>query len=119
MEEPVRSAKKKKRKRSITESRATTTSNATRVGRSGRSNQTTTSALSQYSYESKVNSLVNASIPLLELFSVVDDVFDEHDAFAPDKIRAGLGRIYRQWKKSRAQLDPEFQERRFEQKDTS
>lgn len=39
--------------------------------------------------------------PLLELFSVVDDVFTEADAFNADKRRQGYGRIYRAWKKTR------------------
>lgn len=47
-------------------------------------------------------------IPLLELFAAVDDVFTEADAFQPEHIRQSLGRIHRQWKVTRAALDPDF-----------
>jgi hypothetical protein len=41
---------------------------------------------------------------LLELFSVVDDVFTEENALAADNRAKGLGRIYRAWKQVRADL---------------
>lgn len=52
-------------------------------------------------------------VPLLEMFSVVDDVFDEADAFAPEKIHKSLGRIYRQWMDTREALDPGFDRERY------
>lgn len=51
--------------------------------------------------------------PLLELFAVVDDVCQEPDLFEPAKYRATLGRIYRQWLKTRTALDPTFDSKRF------
>ena len=47
-------------------------------------------------------------MPLLELFAVTDDVFTEVDAFSAEKRQASLGRIYRQWKRTRKSLDPDF-----------
>jgi hypothetical protein len=47
-------------------------------------------------------------IPLLEMFAACDDVFTTEDSFAPEHIHKSLGRIYRQWKKTRAELDPDF-----------
>lgn len=47
-------------------------------------------------------------IPLLELFAAVDDVFTEADAFQSEHIHQSLGRIHRQWKETRAALDPDF-----------
>jgi hypothetical protein len=48
--------------------------------------------------------LAAAIAPLLELFAVVEDVFTEEDALAAEKRATSLGRIYRQWKKSRSEL---------------
>lgn len=45
-------------------------------------------------------------LALLSLFSVVDDVMTESDAF--DKIPLGFKRIYREWKQVRKLLDQEF-----------
>ena len=42
---------------------------------------------------------------LLEMFSVVDDVFTEERAMAPENIHKGMGRIYRSWKEARKELD--------------
>lgn len=47
-------------------------------------------------------------VPLLELFAACDDVFTEADAFDQEHIRQSLGRVHRQWKQTRAALDPEF-----------
>lgn len=41
---------------------------------------------------------------LLELYSVVDDVFTEEDAFERAKLHMSLGRIYRAWKTARHEL---------------
>lgn len=51
--------------------------------------------------------------PLLELFSVSDDVFTEHDAFAPSQIHHSLGRLYRSWLDTRETLDPEFNREKY------
>lgn len=55
--------------------------------------------------------------PLLEMFAAVDDVFGEDDAFSPGKIYNGMGRIYRAWKASRLQMDPDFDPRRWRHED--
>jgi hypothetical protein len=47
-------------------------------------------------------------IPLLELFAICDDVFTEADAFDKEYVYKSLGRIHRQWKETRAALDPDF-----------
>lgn len=52
-------------------------------------------------------------IPLLELFAEVDTVFEEHDSFDQNRINASLGRIYRQWVKTRSILDPGFDPKRY------
>lgn len=54
----------------------------------------------------RARALVNATEPLLELFALVDDVFTEDDAMSPEKRQIGMGRIYEQWKRTRAALDP-------------
>lgn len=51
--------------------------------------------------------------PLLEMFSVLDDVFTEEDAFSNEKIKTSLGRIYRAWKKVRTIMDPDFDSERW------
>lgn len=48
--------------------------------------------------------LMAAVQPLLELFATVDGVFTEDDAMQPAKLQVGMGRIYRQWKKTRTEL---------------
>lgn len=53
--------------------------------------------------------------PLTGLFAVVDDVFEEPDAFAPNRIHASLGRIYREWLDAREALDPDFDRARYRQ----
>lgn len=50
--------------------------------------------------------------PLLALFAVVNDVFEEDDAFDPARMQNGYGRIYREWKKCREAMDPGYRERR-------
>lgn len=50
---------------------------------------------------SRSEDLEAAVRPLLELFSVVDDVFTEDGAFKSPAMRQGFGRIYRQWKQTR------------------
>lgn len=50
--------------------------------------------------------MLAAVVPLLELFAMVDDVFTEDDALDPSKRQMSLGRIYEQWKRTRAALDP-------------
>lgn len=55
-------------------------------------------------------------IPLLELFSTVDDVFTEEGAFSEEHIRKSLGRIHRGWKSTRAALDPTFDPKHYEKK---
>lgn len=54
--------------------------------------------------------LAMATEPLVSLFSTVNDVFEEDDAFDPNRMKAGFGRIYREWKKCRAAMDPNFKE---------
>jgi len=44
------------------------------------------------------------------LFADVDDVFSEDDALSPEKRQMGMGRIYRSWKRVRAQLDEDYDE---------
>lgn len=53
-------------------------------------------------------------IALLEMFSAVDDVLTEEDAFDANKLQAGMGRIYRQWIKTRTVLDPDFDKTKYE-----
>lgn len=52
-------------------------------------------------------------LPLLDLFSVVDDVMDEPNAFAPETIHKSLGRIYRVWLDTREALDPDFDRAKY------
>jgi len=52
--------------------------------------------------------LARITEPLLEVFSVVHDVYTESDAFDPDKLKTGYGRIYRAWKKAIVAMDPDF-----------
>lgn len=56
------------------------------------------------SIEHRVDQLIGATRPLLELFAVVNDVFTEDDAMKQGKQQVGMGRIYRQWKKTRTAL---------------
>lgn len=59
------------------------------------------------SFVDKVTILARITPILLEVFSVVDDVFTESDALSPEKRQVGLSRIYRAYKAAKAQLDPE------------
>lgn len=54
-------------------------------------------------------------IHLLELFATVDDVFSEEGAFSPEKKNTSLGRIYREWKRVRSRIDPEFDPKKYRQ----
>ena len=54
--------------------------------------------------------LRQAILPYIELFADVDDVFSEDDALSPEKRQMGMGRIYRSWKRVRAQLDEDYDE---------
>ena len=51
--------------------------------------------------------------PFFVLFAEVDDVFTENDAMAPEKRQMSMGRLYRAWKKARAELDPDFESKRY------
>lgn len=52
----------------------------------------------------RVELLIMATLPLLDLFATVDDVFCEPDAMRQDNLQKGMGRIYRQYKKTRHEL---------------
>jgi len=52
--------------------------------------------------------LRRVQLALLSLFAMVDDVFTEDDALSKPKRRMSLGRIYEEWKRCRATLDPTF-----------
>lgn len=52
--------------------------------------------------------LINAVEPLLEMYAACDDVFTEDDAFSEEHIQQSLGRIYRAWKRTRKDMDPDF-----------
>jgi hypothetical protein len=52
----------------------------------------------------RFEALIAATAPLLELFAMCDAVFTEDDALAADKRAVSLGRIYRAWKRARADL---------------
>ena len=54
-----------------------------------------------------------ATVALAELFAVCDDVFTEEDAFSNEHIKKSLGRIHREWKKTRGKLDPDFDPKRY------
>lgn len=58
--------------------------------------------------EHRVDALIAATTPLLELFAVADDVFSEDGAMAPENRQKGMGRIYRAWVKARSDIDPDF-----------
>jgi hypothetical protein len=52
----------------------------------------------------RVETLIAATTPLLELFAICEDVFTEEKALSEDKRAMTLGRIYRQWKRTRSDL---------------
>lgn len=54
-----------------------------------------------------------ATVALAEMFAVCDDVFTEEDAFSREHIQKSLGRLHRQWKITRGQLDPDFNPKRY------
>lgn len=51
--------------------------------------------------------------PFFALFADVDAVFTENDAMAAEKRQMSMGRLYRAWKACRAELDPEFDPKRY------
>lgn len=57
---------------------------------------------------SNSDDLMRAQLALLSMFAMVDDVFTEDDALSKEKRRMSLGRIYEEWKRCRADLDPKF-----------
>lgn len=110
----VRSVQKAKAKSSTTGSRGKTSTGATTAGQSGRTKQRTqTEPTPSSSVEDPVASLIAATRPLLAFFADVDSVFTETDAFSDEKIKMGFGRCYRSWKLCRTQLDPEFRESQY------
>lgn len=60
--------------------------------------------------------LAYATRPLLGLFAVVNDVFEEDDAFDSEHMRMGFARIYREWKKVREAFDPDWKRKREERR---
>lgn len=58
----------------------------------------------------RANALIAVTAPLLELYAVVNDVFTEDDALSADKRQISLGRIYEQWKRCTAKLDPDWRD---------
>lgn len=62
---------------------------------------------------SRIYEAAPATVALAELFAVVDDVMTEEDAFSAQHIKKSMGRINRQWKLTRAQLDPDFDPKRY------
>jgi hypothetical protein len=50
------------------------------------------------------------------MFALLDDVFTEDDAFSNEKIKKGMGRLYREWKRIRTLMDPDFDRKRFSHK---
>ena len=42
------------------------------------------------------------------MWAVLDAVFTEDDALSKEKRQTTVGRCYEQWKRTRAQLDPDF-----------
>lgn len=73
----------------------------------GRSRRTRKS--SRYTQEDKDALL----LLLLELFADVNDVFTETDAMSQEKLRMGMGRMYRAWKRVCIALDPDFRADRY------
>lgn len=52
-------------------------------------------------------------LPLLEMFAVVDSVFEEDNAFSHEHINHSLGRCYRAWLDARDALDPDFDRQKY------
>lgn len=84
------------------ERRGSRTRKATRLERSG------SECLSALREED----LARAALALLPMFSVVDAVFTEDDAFEPQAKDYGFGRIYEAWKKVVKEMDPDFNAKR-------
>lgn len=59
--------------------------------------------------------LMKAQLALLSMFAMCDDVFTEDDAMAKEKRRMTMGRIYEEWKRCRAILDPTFDPKKHDQ----
>ena len=55
-------------------------------------------------------------VPLWEMFAEEDAVFTTEGAFDHEHIRKSLGRLHRQWKRTRAALDPEFDPANYERR---
>lgn len=63
----------------------------------------------------QLDSFLNTVDPLLAFFAEVDAVFsdDDFEAMRTDIDRKrSLGRIYREWRKCRIELDPDFDSER-------
>lgn len=78
--------------------------------------KTSTTIANQVEMNQASRVLAPVLLPLLELFSETDCVFTEEGAFSQEHIRKSLGRLHRQWKRTRAQLDPEFNPSNYEKK---
>lgn len=65
------------------------------------------------SRDSRDNDLVNELDALRDLFATVDMVFETQGAFDDRFIKISLGRVYRQWKKTRGALDPTFDPKNY------
>lgn len=59
--------------------------------------------------QARARVLIETVEPLLDMFAMLDAVFTEDDALlAGKKSQITLGRVYEQWKRTRAALDPGF-----------
>ena len=54
-----------------------------------------------------------AVVPLLEMFSVLDEVFGTEGAFDNANIHTSLGRLYREWIRIRTYFDPNFNSAKY------
>src|SRR3954462_5902078 len=63
--------------------------------------------------QQEIKDLIASLQPLLSLLIVCDEVFEWDGALEREKAQIGLGRIYRQWKKTNVALDPQFDARKF------
>src|SRR3954469_9821758 len=67
--------------------------------------------------QQEIKDLIASLQPLLSLLIVCDEVFEWDGALEREKAQIGLGRIYRQWKKTNVALDPQFDSRQFRSRD--